>query len=255
MTQPGQARPEPSKSPSGRLRPVRGASTGRDGRAAERTEARFDPTSWRGALIVMVALGALLWVIEIINAAANYRLDRYGLRPRQLDGLEGIVTSPFLHASFGHLLANTAPFVLIGWVVLLAGVRAFVVTSALIIVVGGLLTWLIAPSGLVVGASGLVMGWLGYLLARAYFSRRITWIIVAIAVVFFFGGLLGGLLPSVNSDVSWQGHVAGFASGIVAGWVLHPRRRKSKARAARKLDAGGPVSPTGQSGPQPQALS
>ena len=90
------------------------------------------------------------------------------------------------------------------------------------------MTWLIAPSvgphGGVVGASGLVMGWLGYLLGRAYFSRRVRWIVVAVLVVFFFGTLLGSLLPSVGSDISWQGHVAGFVAGVFAAWLLHPRR-------------------------------
>ncbi len=199
-----------------------------------KSEPPFDPTSWSGALITMCALGALLWVIQFLNAAMNYRLDRYGLRPRDITGLEGVLTSPFLHASYGHLIANTAPFVLIGWVVLLSGVRPFLLSSAMIIVVGGLATWLIAPTGIVVGASGLVMGWLGYLVARAVFSRRIMWIVVAVLVVFFFGGLFGGLLPSVNSDISWQGHVAGFAAGVFAAWVLHPRVARARVRSANR---------------------
>lgn len=197
----------------------------------------------------MLALDALLWVIQIVNATMNYRLDRYGLRPRDVEGLEGIITAPFLHESYGHLLANSVPFVLIGWVVLLAGVRSFALSSAIIIVAGGLLTWLIAPSGIVVGVSGLVMGWLGYLLARAYFSRRIMWIVVAVLVVFFFGGLLGGLLPTgVQSDVSWQGHVAGFVSGILAGWVLHPRRSKKRARGPLGQDTPATTQLPGQPG-------
>jgi membrane associated rhomboid family serine protease len=205
-----------------------------------KSEPPFDPTSWSGAIITMLALAAVLWVVQIVNAATNYRLDRYGLRPRDISGLEGIITSPFLHASYAHLLANTAPFVLIGWVVLLSGVRPFLLSTGIIVVAGGLATWLIAPSGLVVGASGLIMGWLGYLLARAFFSRRIVWIVVAILVVFFFGGLLGGLLPSVNADVSWQGHVAGFAAGVLAGWILHPRARRV---------------PRSERGPQTRAIS
>jgi membrane associated rhomboid family serine protease len=232
-----QDRPEPS-SVFGKLRTARAPVNPGD-TPPSKTEPPFDPTSWGGALIVMGALGALLWVIQFINAATNYRLDRYGLRPRTIAGLEGIITSPFLHASYAHLLANSAPFVLIGWALLLSGVRPFLLASGIIIVVGGLLTWLVAPSGLVVGASGLIMGWLGYLLARAYFSRRIVWIIGAVAVVGFFGGLLGGLLPSVNSDVSWQGHVAGFVAGILAGWVLHPRTARVRRRTR----------------PQPQPLS
>jgi membrane associated rhomboid family serine protease len=188
----------------------------------------------------MTALGAVLWIVEIVNAADSYRLDRFGLRPRDIDGLVGIVTMPFLHASFAHLLGNTAPFIFIGWAVLLSGVRPFVVSSGVVIVIGGLVTWLIAPSvgphGGVVGASALIMGWLGYLLGRAYFSRRILWIIVAVAVVFFFGTLLGGLFPSVGSEISWQGHLAGFAAGVFAAWLMHPRRRSTPRRGRNTGD-------------------
>jgi membrane associated rhomboid family serine protease len=216
-----------------------------------KNEPRFDPTSWRGALITMLAIDAVLWIVEIVNAADNYRLDRYGLRPRDVGGLIGILTMPFLHASFGHLLANSIPFVFIGWAVLLSGVRPLVLSSTIIVVVGGAITWLIAPSvgphGGIVGASAVVMGWLGYLLGRAYFSRRIIWIIVAVLVVFFFGTLLGGLFPSVGADVSWQAHVAGFAAGVLAAWLMHPRHDQG----SRFRRSGGDAAPGAPATPQP----
>ncbi|MEO6884952.1 MAG: rhomboid family intramembrane serine protease [Jatrophihabitantaceae bacterium] len=197
------------------------------------TEPAFNPSSWSGALIVMCALAAVLWFIQIINATEDQGLDRFGLRPRRLDGLWGVLTQPFLHASYGHMLANTVPFILIGWVVLLAGLRSWLIVTTIAIVAGGFATWLIAPSGLVVGVSGLVFGWLGYLLGRAYFARTFKWIFVAIAVVFFFGTLLGGLLPTFNSQVSWQSHACGFAGGVLASAVLHPRRRRGAQRSSR----------------------
>jgi membrane associated rhomboid family serine protease len=172
----------------------------------------------------MAALTAVLWIVEIANAADHYRFDRFGLVPRTAGGLWGVLTEPFLHASYGHLAGNTLPFVLIGWVVMLAGIGVFATVSAVVLVAGGLLTWLVGPSNtVIVGASGLVFGWLGYLIARAVFSRRLKWIGVAIAVLFFFGTLLVGLFPSLNSNVSWQAHVCGFVAGIGAGALLHPR--------------------------------
>jgi membrane associated rhomboid family serine protease len=190
-----------------------------------RTEPPFRSNSWTVSLIIMVGVAAVLWVIQIVNAANNYTLDhRFALRPRQLDGLWGVVTEPFLHASYGHLFSNTLPLIGIGWVLMLSGLRTWLTVSALVVVLGGLATWLVAPSGLIVGASGLIFGWLGYLIARAYFSRKLTWIFVAVAVLVFFGTLLSGLLPSSDTTVSWQGHLCGFAAGIVAGAVLHPRR-------------------------------
>jgi membrane associated rhomboid family serine protease len=188
------------------------------------TEPPFDPQSWSGALIVMSGVGALLWIVQIVNATDSYRLDRFGLRPRAVNGLWGVVTEPFLHASYGHMFSNTVPLVLIGWVLLLSGLRTWLTVTAIVVVVGGALTWLVAPGNeVIVGASGMIFGWLGYLLARAYFSRRVKWIVVAVLVLFFFGTLLFGLFPTLHSDVSWQAHVCGFVAGVGAGALLHPR--------------------------------
>lgn len=192
--------------------------------ATARREPPLDPQSWSGALITMAGVAALLWIVQFVNAADDYKLDRFGVRPREVDGLWGLVTMPFLHAGFGHMLSNTIPVILIGWVLLLSGVRTWLTVTALVVVGGGFLTWLFGPADtVVVGASALVFGWLGYLLARAYFSRRLKWIIVAVLVLVFFGTLLFGLFPSLNSDVSWQAHVCGFAAGIGTGALLHPR--------------------------------
>jgi membrane associated rhomboid family serine protease len=194
------------------------------------TEPPFTASSWSGALILMVAFAAVLWIVEAVNAANDYSLDRFGLRPRRVDGLWGVLTQPFLHGSFHHLFSNTAPVIMIGWVLMLSGLRTWLTVSGIVLVLGGLVTWLVAPAGIIVGASGLVFGWLGYLLARAYFSRKLRWIIVAVLVLFFFGTFLSNLLPSFDSQVSWQSHVCGFGAGIVAGAVLHPRRTRPPKR-------------------------
>lgn len=190
---------------------------------ASRREPPFDPNSWSGGLVLMVIFTALLWVVQVVNSADHYQLDRFGLRPREVGGLWGVLTMPFLHASYDHLLSNTIPVVAIGWILLLSGLRVWLTVSAIVVVVGGMLTWLVGPHGLVVGASGLVFGWLGYLLARAYFSRRVKWIVTAVLVLLFFGSLLFGLFPTLHSGVSWQAHLCGFAAGVGAGALLHPR--------------------------------
>jgi membrane associated rhomboid family serine protease len=188
-----------------------------------RTEPPFDPQSWSGALIIMAAVAAVLWVIQIFNAADDYDLDRFGLQPREVDGLWGLVTMPFLHGSYSHMFSNTVPLIAVGWILLLSGLRTWATVTAIVVVGGGLLTWLVAPHGLIVGASGLIFGWLGYLLARAYFSRKLKWILTAAVVLTFFGGFLFGLFPTLRSGVSWQAHVCGFAAGVGAGALLHPR--------------------------------
>jgi membrane associated rhomboid family serine protease len=182
----------------------------------------------------MVGVAALLWVIEIVDQTGDHHWDlRFGLKPRQIDGLWGVVTQPFLHSSYSHLFSNMVPLIGVGWVLLLSGLRVWLFVTAFVVVVGDVATWLVAPSGIVVGASALVFGWMGYLLARAYFSRRLKWILTAVAVLIFFGTLLGNLLPSVDARVSWQSHLCGFLAGVLVGWLLHPRRQGQQRGAAR----------------------
>jgi membrane associated rhomboid family serine protease len=202
------------------------------------SEPAFDPTSWAGAIIVMTIFGAVLWIIQVINASENQGLDRFGLKPRRVDGLWGILTAPFLHDTYGHLVANTFPVILIGWALLLSGVRTWLFVTVVVVVLGDLATWLVAPSGKpIVGASGLVFGWMGYLLARAYFSRKLKWIITAVSLLTIFGALLGNLIPAADTRTSWPSHLCCFAAGVLVGWFLHPRggRNSSRPRRARPV--------------------
>ncbi len=173
----------------------------------------------------MVLLTAVVWIVQIVNVQDDYGLDRFGLRPRTVSGLWGVLTMPFLHASWDHLLSNTLPLLLIGWVVLIEGLRVWSIVTSVVVVGGGLLTWAVGPGDtVIVGASALVFGWLGYLIARAVVSRRIRWIVSAAMVLAIFGTLLNGLVPVPHSHVSWQAHVCGFVAGAAVGAVLHPRR-------------------------------
>jgi len=178
----------------------------------------------------MAGVDAVLWIVQLVNAGHDYSLNRFGLKPRHIDGLWGVLTEPFLHESYGHLVSESLPVVGIGWVLLLSGVRAWLSVTVLVAIVGGALTWLVAPSGLIVGTSGVVFGWMGYLLARAYFSLRMRWILVAVGGLFFFGTYLGGLLPSFDKHASWQSHACSFVTGIGVAAVLHPRVRRAGSR-------------------------
>ncbi|SDJ38900.1 Membrane associated serine protease, rhomboid family [Frankineae bacterium MT45] len=190
--------------------------------------------NWARALLLMTIAAGVLWVIEFVNWMLDQRLDRFGLRPRELSGLEGVVTMPFLHPGFWPLLSNTPAFIVLGWAVLISGMRIWTISTGLIVVIGGLLTWFVAPSGLIIGVSSLIFGWLGYLLARAFFSRRILWILGAVVAAFMFSGLFAGLIPSVNSNTSWQAHLCGFLAGVFVGWLLHPRQRRGGAMPPAK---------------------
>lgn len=180
-----------------------------------------------GWLLPVVALLAVMWLAEIADALLPLRLDAYGIRPRTAEGLTGIPAAPLLHRGFGHLVANTVPFAVLGALVALEGRRAFWRTTATVVVVGGLGTWLLgAPRTVVIGASGVVFGYLTYVLARAWFSRRFSHIALAAVVTLLYGGLLLGVLPG-TPGVSWQGHLAGAGAGVLAARLGHTRPRRT----------------------------
>lgn len=172
--------------------------------------------------IVLIML-AVMWVSEVVDIAAGHRLDQLGIEPRDPEGLIGVGTAPFLHAGFGHLISNTLPFVALGLAVALSGVRRLVVVTLIVMVVGGLGTWLFAPSNTVhIGASGLVFGYAAYLVVRGVFNRSLAELGLAVAVVLLLGGaLLGGFVP--RPGVSWQGHFFGAVGGVLAAYVLARR--------------------------------
>jgi membrane associated rhomboid family serine protease len=174
-------------------------------------------------MIVVVALAALMWVVEVIDQVLDGRLDRNGILPRELEGLDGVVWAPFLHADFQHLIGNTVPFLLLGFAIAFSGVARVILVTVIVAVVGGLGTWLIAPENTVhIGASGIVFGFAGYLVARGVFSRSPMQLALGVVVVVVWGAtLLQGLVP--EEGISWQGHLFGAVGGVVAARVLSRR--------------------------------
>jgi membrane associated rhomboid family serine protease len=173
--------------------------------------------------------GGVLNVLEIVDVALDHRLDRYGIEPRDVDGLDGVVAAPFLHVGFGHLAANTVPFAAMGLVIALGGPLRLVAVTAIAALVSGLGTWLIAPADTIhLGASGVVFGYATYLIARGLFNRRPVEIAIGAVVTVLWGGaLLAGLEP--QQGISWQGHLFGAIGGVVAARWLSERRGDLRA--------------------------
>jgi membrane associated rhomboid family serine protease len=176
-----------------------------------------------GGLIFVAVFVAVMWVAEIVDAVA-FNLDAHGIRPREIDGLQGIAFAPVLHGGFGHLVGNTVPFLVLGAAIALSGLMRIVAVTVIVMLVGGLGTWLTAASGTVhIGASGLVFGFAAYLVARGIFTRRALHIVMGVAVLLVYGGtLMLGLVPTPG--VSWHGHAFGAVGGVVAAWLLDRRR-------------------------------
>jgi membrane associated rhomboid family serine protease len=140
----------------------------------------------------------------------------HGIVPRTSYGLSGIVMAPLIHANLQHLLANTIPFVVLGAIIVMRGVRAFVTVLIVSALVAGAGTWLFGASNTMhIGASGIVFGFFGYLLLRAVYDQRVSSLLIAIVLAVLYGAsFLTSLMPA--QGVSWSGHVFGFLGGIAA---------------------------------------
>ncbi|WP_231633853.1 MULTISPECIES: rhomboid family intramembrane serine protease [unclassified Mycobacterium] len=216
--------------------------TGRSGASG----ARAKRPAWMVGGATILTFVALLYLIELIDQLTRHSLDANGIRPLEADGLWGIVFAPVLHANWQHLIANTIPLLVLGFLMTLAGLSRFVWATAIVWILGGFGTWLIGDVGSScgptdhIGASGLIFGWLAFLLVFGIFVRRFTDIVIGLVVLFAYGGVLLGAMPVLGrcGGVSWQGHLCGAIAGVIAAyWLSAPER---KARANRKGGAATP---------------
>ena len=168
-----------------------------------------------------------MWVVEILSVGID-SIDNNGILPRMLDGLDGILWSPFLHSGFPHLISNTIPFAILSGLVLVRGAKRWLSASAIIIGLGGLLVWAFAIGSNEnhIGASGWVFGLFGFLVLSAFFERKPLSIGIGLITLFLYGGtILFGVIP--RDGISWEGHLFGFIAGVVAARVLSKRGVKS----------------------------
>lgn len=184
---------------------------------------RREPARWGTAAAWSGGFVALLWVIEMVDVLLGNSLDAEGIHPLDGEGLLGIVFAPFLHAGWAHLSSNSGPLLVLGFLILLSGVTRWAQVSIVVAVVAGLGTWLFGGVGTVhLGASGLVFGYLTYLLVRGVVARKPWQILVGVVVFMVYGSLLWGVLPT-QVGVSWQGHLFGAVGGVLAAWILDRR--------------------------------
>jgi membrane associated rhomboid family serine protease len=191
---------------------------------------------WMVGGATIITFVALLYLIEAWDQVTGEHLENNGIRPLETDGLTGILFAPLLHANWGHLAANTVPALVLGFLVTLAGMSRFIWATVIIWIFGGLGTWLIgnigAPAGVEtnhIGASGLIFGWLTFLIVFGFFTRHAWQIVTGIVVLFVYGGILWGALPG-TFGVSWQGHLCGGIAGVVAAYLLAGPERKAREK-------------------------
>lgn len=187
-----------------------------------------------GRMQPLFLLLGLIWAAHGLNIALGGALTPLlGLAPRRLDGLDGVVAMPFVHADLAHLIANTAPLAALGALILILTPRRFYAATAIVILGGGALLWCFGREYNHIGASGLLFGWFGYLVAAGLFERSMTAALGAVAALALYGGaILAGLTeaaPSPDQIVSLEAHALGLAAGFAAAWALRtPSRSRSR---------------------------
>ena len=178
--------------------------------------------------VVLGGFIALIWALEIVDLLfLGGALNAYGIRPRSIIGLRGILFAPFLHGGLAHLTANTIPFLTFGWLIMLRETSDFFVVTAVTMITSGLGVWLFgSPYTIHIGASGLIFGYFGFLLLRGYFERSVPAIFLSLVVGLLYGGMIWGVLP-LQFGISWQGHLFGFIGGGIAARLLARRKQRN----------------------------
>ena len=172
--------------------------------------------SVKSQALVLGATTATCWTVFAVNTLLGGMLNVLGIIPRTALGLRGIVFSPFLHGNFDHLLANTASFLILGWLVMLRDSRHFLLVSLFAALGSGLMAWTLgAPNSVHIGASGVIFGFLGFLLLAGWYARSFASIAISVLVAVLWGGLVLGVMPG-QVGISWQGHLGGFVGGVLA---------------------------------------
>jgi membrane associated rhomboid family serine protease len=194
----------------------------------------------RKALFVMVGFLAILWIIQLVNAADRYQLTfNYGIRPHDVRSLADIVIAPFLHVSWTHIESNSGPLFIFGFLAAYRGVVRFLGLTGLVILVSGFAEWFTGdPRFIGAGASGVVFGYLGYILVRGFFDRRGIDILLGLVMALCFAYQFSVLLP--HTGIGWQAHIGGLAAGVVGGWIFRDRSGADSAAPA-VIDAAAPA--------------
>lgn len=175
--------------------------------------------------MIIGSIVGVMWLLELVDILfLNQRLNLFGIRPRDTGYMWGIAFAPFLHGGISHLLANTPPFIALGWLVLARSRKEFLWVTIVVTLSSGLGAWLFGASNSVhIGASGVIFGYFGFLLARGFFDRQLVSIALSLIVGAIYGYLLWGVLPN-QPNVSWQGHLFGFLGGVLLARGMAQKR-------------------------------
>ena len=182
----------------------------------------------------LIGFVAALWIIQAVNWSTGYALNAaFGLIPRQLSGLDGVLGMPFLHGSFEHLIANTPPLLLLGTLLAATATRALIAMNVVVVGLGGILVWLLGSSAIHIGASGLVFGWFGFLITRGLVDRSPVTLGAAVLVGLVYGSIIWGVFPG-QPGISWEAHLFGAVAGAAAAFMIRAHVHAPRLREVER---------------------
>ncbi len=188
---------------------------------------------WLNSRIKLLAvLAGFLILMQLINSLTGGALIHLGIIPRTLSGLIGIPLAPFIHGSWGHLLGNLPPLIVLSALLLHRAIKEYLYASLFIIITGGLAVWLVGRDAVHVGASGWIFGLWGLLIAQGFFRRNLIDILISLLVLVYFGAMASGLLP-VHQYISTESHIVGTLSGALYAWLFNIRRKQNQSLSAK----------------------
>ena len=187
---------------------------------------RPDPTNDSGklfkAFIVSLLFVLLLWLIKLAEVLGGLDFTQLGIYPRRLDGLSGVLFAPFIHASFAHVFANSAPLIVMGTLLIYAYPRSAKILLPAVYLVGGFGVWLFAREAYHIGASGIAFGLLFFVLTIGILRRARRNVALSLVVFLLYGGMISGIIPG-EQDISFESHLSGALIGLLLGFMLRHR--------------------------------
>ncbi len=201
----------------------------------ENTDSKTELKKMLLAAVIPSSFMFLAWMIYLLEVSLGISLSQYGLRPREFSQWFGILTMPFLHGGFEHIIANTASFIVLGSLLFYFynddAIQIFIWSYFL----SGIFTWIIARSNIHIGASAMIYAFAGYLFTGGVLSKNVRHMAIALIVVFMYGSMIWGIFPQ-NNNISWEGHLAGFASGIGLAFMYRPPKPVEEVEVFSEFD-------------------
>ncbi len=173
----------------------------------------------KNSFIFALMIVAAMWAVFIVNLLVPIDFNQFGIIPRTVEGIKGILFAPFLHANLAHIVSNTIPMLILTTVLFLFYRNIAVRVLLLSTVMGGTLVWFFGRNAYHIGASGVIFALVAFLIASGIFRRQVKALLIAIVIFVFYGGVVWGILPT-QQGVSWESHLFGFLSGIALAYLF-----------------------------------